>query len=379
LDTIKIAIVLLTLIVVAIFSCNAMGGREIKPVTEETPIAIDVLGVNHGRGNIIGVQPCVSPTDYADKERFFMAMDRYLRAASQKGWLNPKTIVIFPEYIGTWLLVANEDNAVYTTKTTSEVISSLAWRHPLAFIEKLFEAARYANDNIRYSAFTIKAQQTAQIYHEVFSRLAKQYQVTIAAGSILLPGPEIEAGQLKTADGPLYNVTVVYKPDGTPYDKIVRKAYITSFEASFTAAGNPEDLPVFNTPAGKVGVLICADAWYPLAYSVLRRQRADLILVPSFKTLAGRLDRLWDGYNNHPAPLDVDPNDIGTITEEQAMLKYSLAGRMKSAGAKYGMNVFLRGALWDMDTDGYTITVEQDQVFEGEYHSGAALYNQWLQ
>jgi predicted amidohydrolase len=316
--------------------------------------------------------------DYSDKERFFMAMDRYLGAAQDNGWLNPKSIVVFPEYIGTWLVAANENNLVYSAQTTAEAIQYLISAHQADFAKEMQEAGRYAADTVRYSVFKIKSQQSAQIYHKVFSRLARKYQVTIAAGSILLPEPRIEAGQLNVADGPLYNVSVIYKPDGTPYNQIARKSYLTSSEVAFTAEGNPDNLPVFDTPAGKIGVLICADAWYPLAYSVLRRQQVDLILVPSFKALDAVLDLLWRGYNNHPAPDDVDLTDIGKITEEQALLKYSLAGRMSSSGAQCGMNVFLRGAIWEMNTDGYTITVYQDQVFKGKYVSGTALFNQWL-
>lgn len=379
LKTIKTLAVIITLFVTSYFSCYAMDGEaNLVETNSDFPISFDVGGINQGCGNIIGVQPCLSPLDYANQQSFFKAMERYLRAARCKGWLSPKTVVHFPEYIGTWLVAANETESVYTAQTTNEAIQRLIANHQQAFLQEMAGAGRYAQDTVTYSVFKLKAQQSAQIYHEVFSRLAQKYRVTIAAGSILLPNPEIKDGLLQTSDGPLYNVAIVYRPNGKPYRQIAYKSYITTFEAPYTAAGNPENLPVYATPAGNVGILICADAWYPLAYSVLRRQQVDLILVPSFKTMEARLDKVWEGYNNHPVPEDVDLNDIGKLTEEQAILKYSLAGRMNSSGAKCGMNVFLRGTLWDMATDGYTISTDNRGLYKGSYVSGAALFNQWI-
>jgi N-carbamoylputrescine amidase len=41
------------------------------------------------------------------------------------------------------------------------------------------------------------------------------------------------------------------------------------------------DLPVFDTPVGRVGVLICYDAWFPEAARTLALRGAEIICVPS--------------------------------------------------------------------------------------------------
>jgi hypothetical protein len=87
----------------------------------------------------------------------------------------------------------------------------------------------------------------------------------------------------------------------------------------------------------------------------------------------------WQGYDGWPVPTDVDMQDIRKITEAQAWHKYSLAGRIRSSGATYGMNVFLRGKLWDQDLGGWPATLVRDgHVFVEEQTQKAALLSLWL-
>ena len=78
-------------------------------------------------------------------------------------------------------------------------------------------------------------------------------------------------------------------------------------------------------------------------------------------------------------PPDVDANDVGHITEARAWNKYALAGRIHSSGAAYGMNVFLRGKLWDQDAGGSPATLVRGQeVFVEEQTQKAAILSLWL-
>jgi hypothetical protein len=75
----------------------------------------------------------------------------------------------------------------------------------------------------------------------------------------------------------------------------------------------------------------------------------------------------------------VDEGDIEKITETQAWEKYSLAGRIRSSGARYGMNIFMRGRLWDQDLGMSAATlVRGDDVFVEPSTPKAALLNLWL-
>jgi hypothetical protein len=168
--------------------------------------------------------------------------------------------------------------------------------------------------------------------------------------------------------------------DGKPYPSLIHKAFPTADELPFTTPAAPGDIPAFDTAIGRLGVLICADSWFPQAHAVLRKQEIGLLAVPSYGVFGmQRWRRPWLGYDGWPMPPDVDVNEIGQITEGQAWNKYALAGRLRSSGAAYGMNVFLRGKLWDQDLGGWPATIVRGQdVFVEEQTQKAAILSLWL-
>jgi hypothetical protein len=224
----------------------------------------------------------------------------------------------------------------------------------------------------------MKAQRMAAVYHKTFSHLARVYQVTVVAGSIVLPAPTIADGTLLPGDGQLFNVSVVYHADGRPDPQIVHKVHPITAERPFTAAASPYQLPIFDTPVGRLAILICADSWYSDVYAVLRQKGCDVVVVPNNLVPGGVWQQPWQGYDPGPAPADVDEADIGRLTEGEAWLKYALPGRLHNAGATHGLHVFLRGQMWDLASDGRTICIHNQEVTEAPYVSGATLTNFWL-
>lgn len=338
------------------------------------------VGDDTGAGNLLGVQPFMVPLDYASEERFYAKLAAYLEIAGQKGWLNEKTTVIWPEYLGTWLVTAGEKRTIYQASGISEAMQTLVLSNLFSFVRVLLSAGIRvrASDKIKYSLFRLKARPMAEIYHSVFSRLAREYGVTIVAGSILLPSPSVRGGVLTAGEGELYNVSPVYKPNGSIHDKLVRKAFLTEDEKPFTLAAPVSELPIFETPAGRLAVLICADSWYPSSYRTIRSKKPDLLAVPSYLSPDGVWERPWRGYNSEEPPKDVDLCDVERLTEGEAWLKYAVAGRLRSAGASHGMNVFLRGRIWDLGSDGHTLILQGDELTEAEQIDGAAIVNCWL-
>jgi predicted amidohydrolase len=336
------------------------------------------LGRDSGLGNLLGIEPYITPQNYASKESFFDMLNSYMLAARREKWLNQKTIVLFPEYIGTWLVLANEKRNIFG-------VSSLARAERVMFFSHLWKAGAYLlkskeKDRAAGAFFRMKAEQMAEIYQDVFSRLAREYAVTIVAGSIVLPAPQISSQGLILNEGPLHNISIVFQPDGTPVPRVIHKAFPTSKELVFTTPGSPADLPAFETPAGRLGVLICADSWFAQAYVPLREQKIDLLVVPSYDVFGVQSwNQPWLGYDGWRPPADVDVADVGKITEAQAWEKYSLAGRIDSSGAKYGMNIFMRGKLWDQDLGGRPATLVRDtHVYVEEQTQRASILNVWI-
>ena len=334
------------------------------------------LGSDGNRGNLLGIQPYMLAADYASEETFFGKIDGYLDAARQKGWLNPRTVAILPEYLGSWLVILGEKTQVQQAMTINQAMRPMVLRNVLPFLQE-YLSAREGN-KVNASIFRMKAVQMAQAYQAVFSKLAAKYEVTIVGGSILLPTPSIQDGAIRPGKGALYNVSAVFKPDGQVHPALSIKSFPIATELPFVASGTVASLPVFETPAGRLGVLICADSFYPQAYEQMKSLKADLIAVPSFSTGKGLWNQPWGNYSGAEAPADVDPADAGRLTEGEAWHKYALLGRIASAGAKYGVNVFMHGELWDLEAENSPSIMMNGLSWVESIATRAALLNLWL-
>ncbi len=108
-----------------------------------------------------------------------------------------------------------------------------------------------------------------------------------------VPGPETDelgalAGQLGVwlcaamfiREGrQVFNACVIINDSGG-VQGIYRKAHETKSALESMRYDLGDDLPVFDTPWGVAGVLICHDRWYPEAARALRRRGAEMILNP---------------------------------------------------------------------------------------------------
>ena len=333
-------------------------------------------GADNQRGNLLGIQPFMTTVDYVSGETFFAKLNSYLESANQRGWINKRTIVIWPEYIGAWLVIAGESRRVYEAKNLNDAMFVLALHHLPKLAISLLSAKE--KDKLAASLFRIKAASMAALYQSTFSALAKKYSATIVAGSILLPAPEIRGGIIAAGKGSLYNVSAVYKSDGMAYPNLSYKLFPIASELDFIAAAPTNELlPTFETPAGRLGVMVCADSWYPDPYQKLKLHNVALIAVPSYIPESDVWDKPWQGYTGASAPEDVDQADVGRLTEGQGWHKYALAGRLQQAGAKFGMSVFLRGSLWNLHTDGRSILAIDGDAMEVKSNE-AAVINLWL-
>ena len=78
-------------------------------------------------------------------------------------------------------------------------------------------------------------------------------------------------------DGKLYNTAVLTGPEG--YVGKYRKVHQPADEMQAYYAG--DSFPVFDTAIGKLGMLICYDAWFPESGRELALQGAQIILKPT--------------------------------------------------------------------------------------------------
>ena len=364
-------------VVVMLYAMWAYTGRQHTAIQTYTgKIEMQEFGTDSDHGNIVSIQPFMYPGDYASEQTFYDALDKYVHHAALKGWLHKNTVVSFPEYLGTWLVVAGEKKAVFTAKTVHEAMTQMVLANIFHFALKYYTGK--AGDKSAEALFRVKAENMASIYNNVFSKLAKQYGVTIVAGSIVLPSPEIKEGNLKVHDGKLYNVSIVYKADGTADENIIKKAFPVADELPFTCSASAGDIPLFNTPAGKMAVLICADSWYSQCYKPSVKEHADFVIVPSYVEGNGAFKKPWPGYSGFDNPADIDTTDIGKITILDGWVRYALPGRMKQTGIQNGIITYLHGQFWELGSDAHYVLVSHGETIVKQPGADASVVNLWL-
>ena len=101
---------------------------------------------------------------------------------------------------------------------------------------------------------------------EAWLKAAREFGLTIVAGIAEREGTK------------LYNSAAIIGPEG--YIGTFRKVHLWNEENLFFEPGNL-GFPVFATPVGRIGAMICYDGWFPEGHRLLALQGADLICIPT--------------------------------------------------------------------------------------------------
>ncbi|KAF2411239.1 carbon-nitrogen hydrolase family protein [Pseudomonas antarctica] len=353
--------------------------------TQERPVAHYLsdlritLAVNEGepadRGNLLGIQPELFPADYQSLERLHLKLAAYLQKARDQGLINEKTIVVLPEHIGTWLMLSGEKNELYQAVHLKDAMNWLSASNPLQFARAWISAK--GDDRMDDAYLRMKAPTMARDYQVLFGGLAKEFGVTLVAGSIALPNPSVEQGQLHIGHGALYNASLVFGADGLPVGQPQRQFYPIYDERGFIKPGDENIVSVVDTPAGRLGILIGSDSWYPDNYRKLNEQGAQLVAVPAFVTGRETWDRPWRGFKSVSTPPEISlkPEEL---SEGEAWHRLTLISQQPISKATAGMSVFLRGQFWDLGTAGHSFLSRNGQVNADSGARGARLLNIWL-
>lgn len=337
-------------------------------------LAVD-QGVRADRGNLLGIQPELFPGDYQSPQRLHRKLAAYLQQARDKDLLNAKTIVVLPEHIGTWLMLSGEKNEVYQATSLDEAMNWLAVSNPLAFARALFSAK--GDNRLDDAHLRMKAEIMARDYQALFGGLAKEFGVTLVAGSIVLPEPSVSDGQLNVGPGVLYNSSLVFGSDGAPIGQPQRQLYPNFDEQGSIQPSSDQAINVIETPAGRLGVLIGSDSWYPANYRKLNDQGAQLIAVPASVIGRGAWDKPWRGYKSLSTPGEISLKP-GELSEGAAWHRLTLISQLPSSQALAGMSVFMRGQFWDQGSDGQSFISSNGQTIADGNARGARLLNIWL-
>lgn len=370
----KLPVILLVILILWTLWANTGKNGSLPAIEPQITLVENLsLPMDSIQGNVVGIQPFMYPTDYLSEQRFFEKLDLYFSAAKNEGFFNGNTIVLLPEYLGTWLVILEEKKSIANSSTLTWAMAQLVLTNPIGFIQH-FKLSVNEEDRIASTLFRMKANQMAKTYEKTFLTLSKKYQVFTSAGSINLPKPQVIDNQIVVKkEGAIHNSAFLFGPDGSIYPQVIKKAFPIESEKPFITASTSSDIQNFELPMGKVGILVCADSWYPESYEAI--EGVDLVLVNSYCAVDGAMELPWAGYNGAPAPSDVDLSDIGHISEQEAWEKYALPGRIGISGAKNGANVFLRGQLWDLGTDGQPFFISNGSLLLSQPAEKGGIWN----
>ena len=332
-------------------------------------------GVDQGRGNLLGIEPDLSPRDFQSLDLVRLKLAAYLNSARNDGLLNDKTVVVLPEHIGSWLVFEGEKNELYQAANLNEAMHMLVLSHPLAFANAWLRADGDSRTNDAH--LRMKARSMARDYQSLFGGLAKEFGVTLVAGSIALPDPRIEDGKLVPGNGPLYNSSVVFGRDGAPLGTPQRQLLPTYEEQSYIQPSPDHQLNVVDTPAGRLGILIGSDSWYPEHYRTLNEHGAQMIAVPAFIMGKNTWEQPWGGYKSVLTPSEISLKP-GEVSEGEAWHRLTLTSSVPSSTAEAGVTVFLRGKFWDKRSSGHGFISHDGKTSANNTGDGARLLNVWL-
>lgn len=332
------------------------------------------------RGNLLGIEPELFPTDYQDLGRLHRKLAAYLEQARDQGLLSSRTVVVLPEHIGTWLFATGEKNQFYSAETVEQAMDWLAWSNPLKFLGALLGTE--GDNRLDDARMRMKARSMAEDYQRLFGGLAREFGVTLVAGSIVLPDPSLIDGQLRSGRGALYNVSLTFGSDGRPLSQPQRQIYPSHHRRRYVSPDSHAPLHVIDTPAGRLAVLIGSDSWYPGNYARLNESGAELIAVPAFVTGKAGWSGPWRGYRDQSARANIDlPDD--TLTEEQAWHRLTLTGRVPQSTARASISVFMHGQFWNQGSSGQSFVSQAGRTVvqpatQALAPTGARLINVWL-
>ncbi len=275
---------------------------------------------------LVAVQMTLDLGDYWSRDAFEAKIREQMEAVAAATDPVLPTLVVFPEDVGLMLVVQGMEERLAGIDSIEQAIGTavqsqlvpLLWTRLIRW--KSWVPALFLNRN----------RLIAETYFETFSAAAREHGVYLVAGSVALPPYRIEEGVVRWDRGPtqhrVYNTSYLFGPDGRVIGKQDKVELIDlEKEAALNlTSGSIDDLQVFDTAVGKVGIAICLDAFSDEVVERLVSQGAQVLVQPSA----------------NPGPWNE--------WQQQDWMRSNHAKVAVDGSFAYGVNPMLTGPLWDI-------------------------------
>ena len=298
--------------------------------------------------NLVAIQAKPVMSDYANAEAFYQKMADLMARASRQADFSLPTLVVFPEGIGLPLaFVPQTYHQIGDAKTIARVLMRALPKNMPRFTRALL---RFRTSVIR-TVFLETALEAEDIYVTTFSTLAREYGVYLCAGCIYLPHIEEEAVKGRHMVGRrVYNQSYLFNPNGVCLRRTPKINLAPPTEPRFGfSPGNRSDLMPVDTKIGRLGTLVCYDAFHRSLIERMDAMGVETLINPSHN------ERRWGvpaGFNE-------------AITVGEAWLHHGLPTMIQGREhLKYGVTAMLVGPVFDVRSHG------QSRICKNLGHAG---------
>ena len=187
--------------------------------------------------------------------------------------------------------------------------------------------------------FSPHAQAAHSAYVAAFAGAARDFGVTIQAGSSFLPKFENEPSRgLHLDSARVYNLAYSFSATGSLLARHPKVHLTGGLESSLNfSKGTLADLTPMHTPLGKLGVAVCLDGFYESVVAHYDALHTDILIQPSAN------------FASWTRPWPADPN----LREGEAWLAKGLRARLQTClNLRYALNPMLVGELWGLRAEG---------------------------
>lgn len=299
--------------------------------------------------DLMAVQPYVTLADYQSEEAFAAHM---LRLGEEAARLrrHDDCLLVFPEDLATFLALLGAPADVGQAATLDEAFTLLGRRRPGPLLR---EMVRHRTRHVSVAFFHDAAPQVYGAWFRTFSQLARRLQMTVVAGSALLPQNRLGWGSdaFASRDGRIFNLALTFSPAGAVINVTLKRNLVPTQEDRLHLSPGPPSSPTpFPVGPAQVGVAICYDAF------VAPHTGREPGFAPQTPLLAAAGATVVAQPSANPWPWEeawifAGPGDR-RLRREQWQEEGLLAAMRRDARIRAGVNAQLLAALFDVHFDG---------------------------
>jgi len=298
----------------------------------------------------VAVQMEFAVGHYLNEKAFREKISQVMKDIDGMVGLNENSIVIFPEDVGTMLVLMGSEKSLLET----DKLADAAGRMVRAHLFKVLGTRLKCRAGWAPSLFLLKSKMMQRVYVDTFSEVARDYSTHIIAGSTALPKFRQVRGEWIPLDGNVYNTSYTFDPKGQIIG-VQRKVHLIDIEKRQLGLKPAEldEISVFKTLWGKIGVAICCDCFFTDVVERLIQGKAEILIQPSANPEA------W----------------TEKLAEEWKTGCWQSVQKYKTL--KYGINPMAVGKVFDLAFEGFSSIVApmEKAPDRGGYLATAKSYN----